>query len=59
MYVVECDGKLIHDQRSPEKEIHLIKPNLKLQENAAGSFEFIMPPTHPEYNSIIKIVSTL
>lgn len=59
MYTVECDGHLIHDQKSPEKEMHLVKPTLKLQENAAGSFEFTMVPTHPEYDTVVKMISII
>lgn len=59
MYKVYVDGILLHDQSSPDKSIHLISPNLKMQENAAGSFEFTIPPDHSAYNEINLITSTI
>ena len=59
MYKVYVDDILLHDQSSPDKSIHLISPNLKMQENAAGSFEFTIPPDHSAYNEIDLITSTI
>lgn len=59
MYKVYVDDILIHDQSSPDKSIHLISPNLKMQENAAGSLEFTIPPEHSAYNEIDLITSTI
>lgn len=59
MYTVECDSTLIHDQKSPDKEIHLISPKLQLQENSAGSFEFLIAPDNPGYNIIEKMISVI
>lgn len=59
MYTVECDGFLIHDQKSPDKDIHLVSPKLNLQENSAGSFEFLIPPDNPGYSVIEKIISVI
>lgn len=59
MYRVYCDDILIHDQKSPDKDMHLISPNLKLQVNAAGSFEFTLPTTNPGYDEIERFSSTI
>lgn len=59
MYKVYVDDILLHDQSSPDKSIHLITPNLKMQENAAGSFDFIIPTDHAAYNEVDLITSTI
>lgn len=45
-----CDGTLMCDTRI--EELALLNPVVKLEENKAGSFSFIIPPNHPFYNSI-------
>ena len=52
MYKVLCDNALMCDSRI--EELALINPVVKLEENKAGSFSFIIPPTHPKYDAIQK-----
>lgn len=52
MYKVFCDNTLMCDSRI--EELALINPVVKLEENKAGSFSFILPPGHPYYDSINK-----
>lgn len=50
MYKVLCDGALMCDSRI--EELALTNPVVKLEENKAGSFSFIISPQHPFYDSI-------
>lgn len=50
MYKVLCDGTLMCDSRI--EELALINPVVKLEENKAGSFSFIIPPNHPFCDSV-------
>lgn len=59
MYRVYVNDILIHDQASPDPSIHLINPVLKMQENAAGSFEFTISPSQTGYNEIERFTSTI
>ena len=52
MYKVLCDGTLMCDSRI--EELALINPVVKLEENKAGSFSFIITPEHPMYDSVQK-----
>lgn len=57
MYRVLCDGLPIYDLR--DEELVLIDPKLTLEVNKAGSFEFKMPPNHPQYNLPVKMRSVI
>ena len=59
MYKIYSDSMLIHDQASPDKNIHLVDPVLSLQDNSAGKLEFTILPSNPGYNSITKLNSTI
>lgn len=59
MYRVYTDELIIHDSKSPDQNLHLISPTLKLQENAAGSFEFTIPRGQAGYEDIERMVSTI
>lgn len=56
MYTVLYDSEIIHDSSSPNKEMHLINPILKMGESIAGSFSFTMLPDNPGY-SLVKRMS--
>lgn len=58
MYRVLCDGVPIHDLTSKEEAV-LINPKVTLEINKAGSFEFKMPPNHPEYDLPKKMKSCI
>jgi len=57
MYRVLCDGLPIYDLR--DEELVLIDPKLTLEVNKAGSFEFKMPPDHPQYDLPQKMKSCI
>lgn len=57
MYKVLCDGVTICDSRVDE--LALINPVVKLEENKAGSFTFMLPPAHPKYDVIKKRTSLI
>lgn len=57
MYKVLCDGVTICDSRV--EELALINPVVKLEENKAGSFTFMLPPAHPKYDVIKKRTSLI
>ena len=59
MYRVYVNDLLIHDQSSPNVDIHLVDPKLELVDNAAGSFEFTIPAGHPGYDDIERMISTI
>ena len=56
-FLVYCDDTLIYDLTVPG--LYLISPRLSLEDNNAGSFEFTIPPMHPNYNSIKRLTSTI
>ena len=55
MFLRSADPFLIHDSNSPEKEYHLIDPNLQLGDCTAGSFEFVIYPGHSYYQNKINL----
>lgn len=55
-YTITCDGETLYDLK---KEISLITPVLILEDSAAGSLEFMMPPNHPLYSKIRKLLSKI
>lgn len=61
MYRVICEtyGKeyVLMDLR--DEQYSLINPVLTVGVNIAGSFTFTIPPTHPNYNCIVKLVSKI
>lgn len=56
MFTVKCDGHLLFDLK---KHIVLTNPKLHIAENAAGSLEFDIAPTHPMYDAIESMVSEI
>lgn len=57
MYRVLLDGQDIYNLQ--EKAYTLTHPTLNMEINTAGSFEFDMPPTHPFYESVRLLTSTV
>ena len=57
MYRVLCDGLPIYDLR--DEELVLLDPKVTLEVNTAGSFDFKMPPKHPQYNLPKKMKSCI
>lgn len=59
MYTVYASSTLIHDGASPDLNIHLIDPVLKLGDSVAGSFDFTVPTNNPGYNLITRFVTII
>ena len=59
MYKVYADDILIHSAVSPSDEVHLIDPDLKLQDSSAGTFSFTMSPRNIGYNDIDRFTTTI
>ncbi len=57
MYQVKCDNNYIYDPRI--KELKIISPQLSVELNKTGSFNFIIPPQNPYYNLINKLKSII
>ena len=57
MYRVFCDGNLLYDPRVEELEI--FDKHLKLEVNTTGAFDFKIYPSHPMYNAIKRLKSTI
>lgn len=57
MYRVLCDDIPIFDPR--DEELVLINPVVKPELNASGSFEFKIPPAHPQYGVPVRMLSTV
>lgn len=58
MYTVYADDTLVYDQRSPDSRIHFISPVLTMQENTAGTFEFLLLPGSVGYD-LFKHMTTV
>ncbi len=59
MYEVYADDILIHSAVSPSHEVHLIDPDLKLQDSSAGTFSFTMTPKNIGYDYIERFTTTI
>ena len=57
IYRVIMDGNDILNFQ--EKPYILLNPNLEIELNTAGSFDFTMPPCHTFYDDIHPITSTI
>lgn len=57
MYMVYVDDQLVYSSDMAVDETAIAEPKLSLEVNTAGSFEFVIHPTHYLYNSINKMKS--
>lgn len=57
MYSVFVDGICIYDDIGIIEEYAIINPTLVMEDNAAGSFEFTLPPTNAGYGLIKRMSS--
>lgn len=57
MYQVRCDDNIIYDLR--DEDLKIISPKLSVEINKTGSFDFIIPPQNPYYDSIKKLKSII
>ena len=56
-YYIYADGEVLYT--SNDENYLVIEPRLSLALNQTDSLEFILPPTHPRYNSLAKLRSTV
>lgn len=59
MYKIYANGSIIFDDTSPLDSYKLIDPRLVLEENAAGSLTFKLPPTNIGYNKLACMTTEL
>lgn len=52
MLIIYADGALLHHSAIGDKYNAIYEKKLKTEVNKAGSFEFVMPPTHALYDSL-------
>lgn len=58
-YDIYCDGQLMHSSVTPEMAWKVIDPVLDLQDSAAGSLEFSLPPFNNMYGKCQMMMSTI
>lgn len=58
-YRVYCDGELFSDSYIPDPNWHLQEPQLKIGDNSAGSFEFVLTSENVGYSMIERMASTI
>lgn len=58
-YDIYCDDKLMHSSIVGEEAYKVIEPVLDLQDSAAGSLEFSLPPFNVMYGNMLMMKSTL
>ena len=58
-YDIYCDDKLMHSSVVPENDYKVIDPVLDLQDSAAGSLEFSLPPFNCMYGKCQMMMSTI
>lgn len=57
MYRVMCDSYTLHNMTMPD--LKLISPQVSLEVNKAGSFDFTIYPQHPYYKMINRLKSII
>lgn len=55
MFLRSSDPVLIHDSNTPEKDRHLLSPNLVIGDSISGSLEFVMHPGNHYYKNKINL----
>jgi len=59
MYSIFCDGVCIHHGPSPDENLKVLEPKLKLSDNAAGTLTFKIPPNNVGYQNIHRLTSEI
>ena len=59
MYSIFCDGVCIHHGPSPDENLKVLEPKLKLSDNAAGTLTFKIPPNNVRYDNIHRLTSEI
>lgn len=57
MYEIYVDDLLIHSDITPSEAHKVLEPKLTMEDSAAGSLEFTIPPGNVGYDSIQKLIS--
>ena len=59
MYSVYADGVCIYNDAFALDNMKLASPKLTLEDNAAGSFVMMVPPSNLGYSTIIRMVTDI
>lgn len=59
MYSIFCDGVCIHHGPSPDENLKVLEPKLKLSDNSAGTLTFKIPPNNVGYQNINRLTSEI
>ena len=59
MYEIYVDDLLIHSDVTPSDVHKVLEPKLTMEDCAAGSLEFTIPPGNVGYDSIQKLISDI
>lgn len=59
MYSIYSDGVCIYNDSFVSDNLKVISPKLILEDSAAGSLTFTLPPTNIAYSTIVRIVSDI
>lgn len=59
MYKIFANNSIIFDDVAPLQSLKLIEPRLVLEENAAGSLTFTVPPDHVAYSTLACMTTEL
>ena len=59
MYVVRCDGEILYAPNLSFENYIITSPVLTTEVNKAGSFEFNIPPSNPQYSKYKKMKSII
>lgn len=57
MYLVYCDSQLLYDPRV--EELAIFNKKIKLEVNKTGGFDFTIYPSHPLYDRIQRLTSSV
>ena len=57
MYSIHVDGKPLYSPALADSGFVVFKPKLTLELSRSGSLTFLLPPTNPMYDSILKLKS--
>lgn len=59
MFKAYLDGSLFYSGTSNAEDLQILSPKLELEENSAGTFSFVVPPTNRKYGQFKKLTSRI
>lgn len=59
MFKAYLDGSLFYKGESNLEDLQILSPKLELEENSAGTFSFVVPPTNRKYGQFKKLTSRI